>query len=245
MPKEFNDKKHRDKILDRIQKLLNVADGTQYEEEAKTALRMAQSYMKQYGLSRSDVEIAKDLEGEIVHEILDEHACRKNPEKWEALLCMAVGVVFDCQAIRTHSWKGSKMSYVGFKRDVEFAKVVFNALYVSCRSAAVKSYPRGAGKIRLSFMYGAAETVYYRAYVEKETAKEESTGKYGLVVAGKENQIQKWTDENMNLSKSRSARTISLDPEAYEAGSKYGEGLDLMNREKVDSEILRIGTSRR
>ena len=42
MAKRFKDDEHRKKILDRIRKILALADGTKFEGEADTAMKMAQ-----------------------------------------------------------------------------------------------------------------------------------------------------------------------------------------------------------
>lgn len=234
MAKEFENEKHRKKILDRIQKLLATANGTQYEAEAETAMRMAQGYMKSYGVSMSDVELQAELKDQkIVREILTEHANRKNPERWEQLMAISVGIIFDCQAIRHYTSRGeSKMMFLGFEKDVGMAKIVFHAMYVSCRGAAVKLCPGGDGKIRLSFMYGCAERIYERAKAEKQEAQKEKTGRYELMVVSKNQLIRNWAKENLNLSSGRQRR-VALDPDAYERGRKHGNKMDLMNREKV------------
>jgi len=71
MAKQFKNDKERKKIIDRIQKMLAHAEGTQYEAEAETAMKMAQSYMKQYGLSMTDVELGDMLEEPIEQGTMD------------------------------------------------------------------------------------------------------------------------------------------------------------------------------
>lgn len=236
MADKFKDEKHRAKILDRIKKLLAVANGTNYEAEAATALRMAQSYMSSYGLDMTDVELQDDLAGEIVELVLDEHNNRLNPEHWEQVLCLAVGTVFDCKPVRFHYDRTrSKMAFVGFKKDVGMAKIVFSSLYVSCRAAACRALPTGNGRPRLSFMYGVAERLYERAAAEKEKAKEEPTGRFALIVVEKAKQVENWTEDNMNL-RTQKLRERKLDADAYRKGREHANSMDLMNREKVNKE---------
>ena len=244
MTKRFKDEKHKAKILDRIQKLLNTAKGTKFEAEAETAMRMAQGYMKSYGVSMTEVELQEDLKGEIVHEILDKHSKMRNPEKWECYLCIAVAIIFDCEAIRIidpyKRWdRGtSKMSFTGYKEDVEMAKTVFTVLYVATRAAACKILPKGAGKPRLSFMMGVATTLVVRAKAEKKEARKEPTGRYDLVVVEKSKVVSSWVSENVGKIKNSNRRAMQMDAEAYEKGRKFGKGLDLMNKEKVEDTQL-------
>lgn len=238
--KQFENEKHRTKILDRIQKLLSTADGTQYEAEAATALKMAQGYMKSYGLSMTDIELEKDLQGQkIVEEILDEHASRQNPEKWEALLAIAVGIIFDCKSVRRIFYSTSKLIFIEYEKDVAMAKVVFTILYISCRAASVKLNPGGAGRVRLSFMYGCAERIYERAKKEKQEARKEPSGRYDLVVVSKNQLIKDWAKKNMDLRESRQ-RKVTIDAEAYSRGRDHGNNMDLMNREKVQKPVGKL-----
>lgn len=234
--KQFNSEKEKAKILDRISKLLSVANGTQYEEEAKTAMRMAQSYMKQYGLSLSDVELQKELEEEIGCEELDEHTKARNPERWSKLLAKAVGTIFDCSSYtRVHcsgTQRASKLIFAGYKSDVKFAKLLFTTLYVGIRATACKSLPEGAGKPRLSFMYGVAERLLERAKIEKRGAEQESTGRYALVVVERSKRVANWLKANTNL-RYTNHRHVSFDSRAYYKGREYGNNIDLMSRKKV------------
>lgn len=236
---EFKDPAHRDRIIDRIKNLLARANGTPYEAEAATALRMAQEFMSNYGLSMTDVELADELTDKIIKEELTEHADRLDPERWEMLLAKAVSVVFDVKVVRNCHYRGSKLQYIGYQKDVTMAKVVFQVLYVACRAAAIKQYPPSIpqlnaqmNRMRLSFMYGASERLCERAHEEKQTAQAEPTGRYDLVVQEKSTRIDQWVKENMHISSPR-MRGVSLHPDAYEAGRTHGNSLDLMNREKV------------
>lgn len=238
MAKEFKDKKHKGKILDRIQKLLNVAGGTKYEEEANTAMKMAQNYMKSYGLSLTDVELQKELLEEIVELPLKDHSRMRNPERWARVLSAAVAVVFDCRVYRKCSWdddfeEASWMVFVGYSSDVEFAKVVFMTLYTATRASACKKFPKGAGKIRLSFMLGVSMRLLERAWEEKEVAKEEPSGRYALIVTSKDDNIRNWQNEKLDLSNDK-PRSASVNSEAFKAGTKHANSVDLMNKEKVE-----------
>ncbi len=232
---KFNSKEERDRVIERIKFILARANGTPYEGEAKIALDMAQKYMARYGLSLTDVELHNELSEEIIEEELTEHANRKDPEKWESVLSMAVAYVFDCKAIRNMRYHGSKLMFIGYRKDVEMAKIIFGVLYVASRAAACKQFPdpRDAGLTRLSFMYGVSTRLLERAHEEKEKAVEEPTGRYGLVVVEKSKRIDLWTKERHNLEKGKQ-RASRLHVGAYEKGRSHANTLDLMNREKVE-----------
>lgn len=236
MRKEFKDKKHRDKILDRIRKVLAVAEGSQYQAEAETAMKMAQSYMKQYGLSMSEVELKASLEREIVREPLDRIV--KNQEKWEFYVCRAISIIFDCEVIKAQTYSGGWVAnFVGYKEDVEMCKLIFNCILISTKSAANKSYKGDMWAIR-SFLTGVGEGLLTRAITEKLKAQEDKkTGKsnsYALVVVSKKNQVRDWLKDNMELvtPKARKEKPRNLHGQAYMDGVSHSEDIDLCDKEK-------------
>lgn len=232
----LKDPQYREQIVNRIRKLLAMSKGTQYEEEAGTALRMAQEHMSKYGLSMTDIEISQELEEDIVEEILQGHTKRASPERWESYLAQAVAIVFDCRVIRSIYFTDSFLKFVGYKKDAEMAKLVFNILFIAARSAACKRYPQGLGSTRLdqlSFMLGVAYRLIERAEKEKSKAQEESTGRYALVVLGKTQHIDNWMEKHLNLEPSSKRRGMSINTEAFNQGKKHGDSMDMLNREKI------------
>lgn len=254
MANGFKSQEERNKIMDRIRKLLSIANGTCYEEEAATALKMAQGWMANYGLSMTDVELSDSLKEDIIRDNVEGHSKMAHPEQWATQLARAVAVVFDVKFFISCSMRKAKkkfhhyhdgpyyrdileecsyVTFAGYKSDVEMAKLVYTCLYVGLRAAACKQIPV-AGKPRLSFMYGAAERLEERAWAEKTTAEAEPTGRFALVVRSKKDNIDTWLSEHVKLTPSRN-RGMSLHSGAYEAGRKHGDSVDLMNREKVKS----------
>ena len=224
------------KILDRIRKLLNTANGTSFEGEATTAMRMAQEYMTRHGVSMDDVALAEELKEEIVKEEITEadNFRSRNPEHWAYTMAMAVAEVFDCKAYRECYYDYSRVTFAGYKSDVRMAKLVFVCLYIVIRAAAVKHIPQ-AGRPRLSFMLGVAVRLVERAKEEKQVAQQEPTGRFALVVRSKEANVADWLASRTKLRTAKERRS-SIDPNAYDAGRKEGDRMDLMNREKVRSQ---------
>jgi len=231
--KEFENQKHKDKIIDRIQKILNHANGSQYEAEASTAMKMAQSYMKQYGLSLSDVELKEQLEEAILKE-LSEHNLRKKTDKWEIFLAMAIGDIFDCKIILSKRYKASYIMFIGYQKDIQLCKATFKMMYQSAKSEAYKQFPRNMKLQRKSFLIGLSHRLEDRALEEKLSAKKEATGKYALMVIGKEKQIDNWIDKEMNITtRKRKRNTTTIDQGAYNKGRQHANTLDINNRSKL------------
>ncbi len=239
--KKFKNEDERKKILERIKKILAVAKGTPFEGEADTAMKMAQSYMSQYGLSMTDVEVGDMLNEEIVHENVEREI---SPETWEKILCSAVGVVCDCKAVENMGWRSSRMSFIGFKSDVGMAKILFSCLYVGVNSSARKTFPDDRSA-RKSFRYGCALRLLERAKMEKVEAVKEPTGRYELVIVAKKDKVQKWAEENKNLKNANSKSRQNINPIGFFAGKAHANKMDLMNKEKVeDKTVLALGHSK-
>jgi len=225
--KQFTDSKHREKVMDRIQKLINVANGTQYEAEAATAMRMAQSYMKQFGLAMTDIQLSEKLEELIIREDIS-HNNRMKTDKWEVYLASAVGTVFDCEVILRCQGRASFIQFVGYKEDIILAKLTYKALFLGAKQAS-HQYPRGIQK--KSFLTGLANRLAQRATEEKEKDKQ-SSGRYDLVVVEKGKKIDQFMD-GIGLKRSK-RRPTKLDHEAYNKGREHANTMNLNNREKLN-----------
>lgn len=242
--KKFKNEEERKKILDRIKKILALANGTSFEGEANTAMKMAQSYMTQYGLSMTDVEIGEALDEAIVTEAVD----RKNPHQWERILGLAVAVVTDTKSYTKMLAQGSILMFMGYKSDVDFAKVLYSVLFVAVKSDSYKKFGREKQdrNDRLSFRFGCAIRLEERATEEKEVAvKTEGNKQFALVVVEKKNRIDMWAEENLNLQNSKNRSRVTLNPVALAMGKAHANNMDLMNKSKVkDNSTLAIGLSR-
>ena len=243
-PKKFKTEEERRKILDRIKKILALANGTNFEGEANTAMAMAQSYMTQYGLSMTDVEIGEELDGVIVTEPVD----KKNPIQWERILGLAVAIVTDTKSYTKMLGQGSRLMFMGYKDDVAFAKVLFSVLYVTVKSESYKRFGREKEdrNMRLSFRFGCAIRLEERATQEKQTVvAEPSNNRFALVVVEKKSRIDKWADENLNLKNVANKMRSQINPVGFAMGKAHANSLDLMNKNKVENNsALAIGHSR-
>ena len=239
--KKFKNDEEKRKILERIKKILALAKGTTFEGEADTAMKMAQSYMIQYGLSMTDVEIGEELEGQIVTSPLD----RQNPEEWERILGLAVATVTDTQSYTKMLHKGSVLMFMGYKDDVDFAKVLFSVLRVGVNSSARKTFPDDR-KMRDSFRLGCVVRLEERAKEEKQTVVQEpGNNRFALVVVEKKSRIAKWADENLNLKNKNANRGRSINPIGFAMGKAHANKMDLMNKAKVENNsALQIGHSK-
>lgn len=242
--KKFKSEAERTKILDRIKKILALANGTSFEGEANTAMKMAQSYMTQYGLSMTDIEIGEALDEEIISEPVD----RKNPNNWEWLLGLAVATVTDTKAYISHLSQGKVLKFIGYKSDVDFAKVLYSVLYVAIKTASYSKFGREKEdrNMRLSFRVGCAVRLDERATEEKQVVvKAQENNRFALVVVEKKNRIDLWTKDNLNLRSTKPRPRTALNAVGFHMGKAHANTMDMMNKQKVENNsALAIGHSR-
>jgi hypothetical protein len=236
--KNFKDEKHRDKIINRIQKLLNVANGTSesgYTAEAETAMKMAQNYMKSYGLSMSQIELKESMEEAILEATLDSNSTIR---KWETGIALAVCVVCDCQIITRSktfkstagNWKTIKnLVFIGYEKDTQLAKLLYRCFHASARSQAKKQYPESHSRQR-SFLCGLANRLNQRAKQEKNKAT--SSTSFALIVVEKEKNVKDWMSQNLQL-RTVKPRKSSIDYAAYTNGIRAANKMDLGINKKI------------
>jgi hypothetical protein len=102
----------KSKYLSKIKKLLRLANGTSSPEEAANAMSKAQAYMREYGLSQNDVELA----------VINEASSRGAPSDAQKVpvylsrLCHLICRAFGVEAYFAGEWRSSGT----LKRVVQF-----------------------------------------------------------------------------------------------------------------------------
>ena len=89
------------KKLDKIQKLLDRADGTDFEAEAEACLRKAHEFMASEGLSEADLAAHSREEelGELGSNWLNDDEDGKTYFNWKKILLSCLAYYFDCQIV--------------------------------------------------------------------------------------------------------------------------------------------------
>lgn len=111
----------QEKVIDKIRKLLALATSSN-ENEAQSAMLMAQRWMAKYNIEMSQVEDAP-----VDHEVVEEEADKKRHRtKWKRSLAEVIADNFNCDIFfRGH---GSYATiFVGKKDSIEICKTVYSA----------------------------------------------------------------------------------------------------------------------
>ncbi|SMG62080.1 DUF2786 domain-containing protein [Cedecea sp. NFIX57] len=122
---------NRDKYLAKIKKLLRLAKGTSSPEEAANAMAKAQAYMREYGLSEGDVELAEINEASTSGASSD----AKVSPRYMLMLCTLINKAFGVSGYVSHEWRrsGALKRFICFYGPGERAEVAAYAFDVLSR----------------------------------------------------------------------------------------------------------------
>lgn len=145
-----------EKILDRIRKLLNVAnDERGNANECANAAAMAAKIMAKHNLEMVDV-IAADLKNDdaFSDEFISDSSYDKKLPGWYNVLGTCVGQTLDC--VCRQQWqigpKGRKVGFqlLGYKEDVEVGRWLFNYILIQINKLASEAWNTRAVEIKLA-----------------------------------------------------------------------------------------------
>ena len=154
---------NKEKIIEKIRKVVELSKNNPSEEEAKAAALKAQEMLAQYHITMADIE---DTEGE--DDIAEVEVAVPNGKKWKYELARAVSKNFRCR----HYLLGTKyIVFYGHEVDAKIASDVFKYLFEVGNKGANKAYTQAkktswnneaAGirnSYRMGFMKGVREAL--------------------------------------------------------------------------------------
>jgi len=142
------------KIIDKVQKLLNMANDASSPNEAMIAAKKARSLMDKHQLSIEDIESSIGVQ-------FKQTECTLNKtirEKWVMQLCASVGKLNDCVACVI--FDGEKVLYMfqGFKADAIVSKLTMDYLMAICNNTAKNSNLKGRSEHNM-FKRGFSDSI--------------------------------------------------------------------------------------
>jgi len=221
----FKDEKHRDKIIDRIQKILALAEDTTFENEANTAFKMAKNLMVSYGLDMSEVEMKEAIQNNIIEGATEGIGKMFN---WQKILAMTISTLCDTKLIFSRQNKKTKLKFIGFKDDVNLSIQLYNALILKMKLLSSKYYHDKRNKN--SYLLGMSDCLLKRAKVETKEAKEIKT--YNSLVVVKDQEIKNFVNNKYNNLKKGKIHNV-INKEAYNKGQCDGKNIDLGSQAKI------------
>ena len=113
--------KNQEQVIEKIRKLLNLSQSSN-ENEAQSAMLMAQKLMAQYNIAMSQVEDAVED-----HDVVEESADKKaHRTRWKRALARCVADNFKCDMYMKGNGSYATV-FVGKKESLEICKAVYEA----------------------------------------------------------------------------------------------------------------------
>ena len=221
-----------DKIILKVQNLLELAYDAPNDEEGQSALLMAQKLMVKHNLAMSDIQkIHKNNIGETVA------ASEYRMVWWKEKLAGILGANFRCKVIRQRKVDEgiTKMIFFGYDSDAEFCTKVYEGavLYLEYRLTRVfPTITKARWKdYKKSYLFGFLTGLNER--FEKQT---QSSEKFALMVQVPAEVLEEQY-KRMGKLNERSAKIPiqKVDLEAYSVGLEHAKETKLMTDELLNS----------
>ncbi len=215
----------REDVLSKVKKLLAVAEGSNFEQEAQNAMLKAQEFMLKHGITTEDIDFQEGKK-EVTDESIAETG--RMPWYWKSLMTI-LGDNFRCKPY-TYKGKISRACFIGLKEDVRLVKEVFNyAVNVveTCSKKYTEKYKKpgfNVSGIKNDYIQG-----FIRGLKDKFAEQVESKG-FALMLV-KDDAVME-VIEKKKLRKGQGSRiTRSYNDDARSAG--YQQGRNFQNPSRV------------
>ena len=223
----------KEKVLNKIQKLVTLAGNNPSQEEAESAMLKAQELLLANGLEMTDVEDIGDSVAEETPEEEKVDLGNKVIPRWQQDIIMVLAKNFRVSiftASRDGKWTGSKMSYykyftlVGMPQDVKVAK----AMIMFAFDFFLKSWDkyRKENTFYDRKATNVAKRSYTRGFIASLDEKFRKQVEEKALVLVKNQKISKYLSKNYNLHSTKRRALDSYNPSAYERGATDGQFVD-------------------
>jgi hypothetical protein len=246
-----------EKIIDRVKKLLRLADSSNIHEAA-VAAGQAQKLMERHRIDQSMVSLSDDgeqLENGNDDWIHSDHkpleSCRRLA-RWKSQLANTLVVANDCRAYIRRGG-GTELCLIGRTSDV--TTVTYMYAYLKREIERLRTL-HGAGKGAVwanSFRRGAVHTIRKRLQQARTEARKQARNEAKALDADLDvapetavarideaihrvntrgAEVDQWMDENMRIRKAKKIY-VSSDWSGYSQGCRAGMDIDLCNSEST------------
>lgn len=218
------------KIIEKVQKMLALSEGTNSQEEAETAMRMVRSLLSKYNLSITDIDNYQKTA------TCTEQGCRirtKAVPAWVKCLASLCSMAYDTECIIHKSKYGNRQTensvilFIGVEPNTTICTNTFIMLYKALDEMAYVKYPSlYVGPRKDSWRFGFIQGLYRKIKDDKkeqeQKAAEHAQQEYALVTV-QSNLIQQYIADNYNTKKSRPSTIDIKNHEAYVEGYQRGQ----------------------
>jgi len=216
----------REQAIEKIQKLLALANGTDKEGEMKNAMRLAQAFLRRHNLEMSDVELQEEI-GDMTTEQGMEFT---RTYQWMWSISKAIDCVCSTKHFRSgYGWK-FRMHFCGTKTDVATAIELFKFLYDTIQTMG-KAARMPSIRERNSYCNGIGYRLLQRAQeLVVEEPEEELSQLDGerckAIMVVKEKELSEYVEREHDIKTVRT-KTSNGDMGAFMRGVMDGENVPL------------------
>ena len=217
-------------IIQKIQKLLNLAARGGTEAESKSAFAAASRLMTQHGIEQHQLGVKQEAS---IQRTAMEGACTKTERPAHRYIRIIIRQCFNVEILKTPKWgpDGVVIGYalVGTKEDCLYASFVFEVLSDTFLRL-LNDYLRSTGKPRTPFVYTSffmgLAAGYTDAWKEaqSEKMKEQKAESYALVLVDKDRALTQFMAAQSDVVY-RKTKPKKIDAAAYYGGVAKGRTL--------------------
>ncbi len=222
-------KDEKQKIINKIQKILIQAKDQEDTPEGKTFKRHAAMLMAKYRIQETELDLETDNFIADVYEFLND---RKKQPQWVPEIVSTFAYTFDCKMVYRRKWDSVEYELIGTFSDIETALYFIEVVCNHIEAETFETFPQKTyWKKRNQLGNVAAQVIWNRAWELKsqmDSSIHEDESCTALVIMKKE-EIQDAVDELYpNLKVGRKKKTdLPTDQRTWDRGRAAGESAPL------------------
>lgn len=161
------------KIVERIQKLLNLSNTNDNPHEAALALSRAQELLQKYNLSMAEIGKEAGKKAFYIREFIP----LGNHEEWRRKLASTLAKYCFCEALFYRQWKNNQIVLIGEKDNIAVFQIMFTYIQEQLDAMAKKAFRKYRknnsehvhGRVwKMNFYFGALFIIRERLEEEKQ-----------------------------------------------------------------------------
>ena len=220
-------------ILDKIRKLLRLADRSRgsTENEAKVALAKAQELMTRHNIDSALLRMERGESGSSFTVDKGKVDLPKTLNPADLMILSILQAHFNVKTILMPNGRGTPVDIIGATADIDFAIYAFNYLrqtFFRCWNEFKKTH---ANPDKASYYRGLRDGLNAELKAAKERAEQsyaaDKRQAYGLVVVDQEAAISRYVEEAYGKLRTRTQRRRHIHSGSYVAGETKGRTIQI------------------
>ena len=213
------------KIVEKIQKLLDRANGTNFEAEAELCLCKARELMTAHGVTDGDLAAHSREEtlGELGANWLNDDEDGKTYYNWKKILISCLAYYFDCHLVYCNAGSRKvKIDVIGREANRVTLGIMYNWIHDKTMKEAREQYHSDTAR-RNSYCLGVANALSAKIFLIKPRSNEKDG--WGIIPM---DEVKAFTREKYPmLHKGKRIQATASMTDAYREGKAAGDSISL------------------